>query len=181
MGDPEELRLAVRALYEVLDDPTARPWGVGGTTRSKVLHRKPSQSVVLHDRWVRACYVGDDAPVPRATSRTWADYMVLITIAIREDMASQPEVFGVLKAAAGEPGRLSDARLLDILAWNSKLRSYDPASMAYEALLRNLAVIGEAVGRCKRDSSCHGPRSVGCRSQVCGTLSCTSTSECIPN
>ena len=118
--DPEEYRPAVRALYEVLDDPATRPWGVSGTTLSKVLHRKRPHSVVLHDRWVRACYVGAGAPVPRAHDRTWADYMVLITDAIREDVASQPEVFCVLKAAAGEPGHLSDARLLDILAWNSK-------------------------------------------------------------
>jgi hypothetical protein len=118
--DPEELRPAVRALYEVLDDPSTRPWGVGGTTLSKVLHRKQPHSVVLHDRWVRACYVGEGAPVSRARGRTWGDYMVLITNAIREDIASQPEAFGVLRAAAGEPGHLSDVRLLDILAWNSK-------------------------------------------------------------
>ena len=71
--DPDELGLAVRALYQVLDDPTTRPWGVGGTTLSKVLHRKRPQSVVLHDRWVRACYVGDESPVPRAPGRSWAD------------------------------------------------------------------------------------------------------------
>ena len=101
--DPEGLRTAVRALYDVLDDPNMRPWGVGGTTLSKVLHRKRPHSVVLHDRWVHACYVGDGAPVPRAPDRTWADYMVLITNAIRGDIVSQPEAFGGLRAAAGEP------------------------------------------------------------------------------
>lgn len=130
--DPDELRPTVRALYEVLDDPTTRPWGVGGTTLSKVLHRKRPHSVVLHDRWVHACYVGEGAPVPRAHGRTWADYMVLITNAIREDIASQPEVFGALRAAAGEPGLLSDVRLLDILAWNSK--GDDPAQGPDESL-----------------------------------------------
>ncbi|WP_076263688.1 DUF6308 family protein [Intrasporangium flavum] len=118
--DREELQQAVRGLYEVLDDPTSSPWGVGGTTLSKVLHRKRPHSVVLHDRWVHACYVGDDAPVGRAKGRTWADYMVLITDAIKQDITSQPGAFGILRAAAGEPGRLSDVRLLDILAWNSK-------------------------------------------------------------
>ncbi len=112
--DPDELRPAVRALYEALDDPTTRPWGVGGTTLSKVLHRKRPHSVVLHDRWVRACYVGDDAPVRRARGRSWADYMVLITHAVREDIASQAGVFRVLERAAGRPGLLSHARLLDI-------------------------------------------------------------------
>lgn len=118
--DPDELRLAVRALYDVLDDPMTRPWGVSGTTLSKVLHRKRPHSVVLHDRWVRACYVGDDAPVPPDRGRSWAAYMVLVTTAIREDIASQREVFVALQAAVGEPGHLSDARLLDILAWRSK-------------------------------------------------------------
>lgn len=46
--------------------------------------------------------------------------MVLVTDAIRKDIASQPEAFGALEAAAGESARLSHARLLDILAWNSK-------------------------------------------------------------
>ena len=115
-----QLASAVRALYKVLDDPATRPWGVGGTTLSKVLHRKRPHCVVLHDRWVRACYVGDDAPVRSAHHRSWADYMVLITDAVRNDIASQPEAFGVLETAAGERGELSHARLLDILAWNSK-------------------------------------------------------------
>lgn len=118
--DPGGLRLAVRALYEVLDDPTTRPWGVGGTTLSKIFHRKRPHSIVLHDRWVRACYVGNDAPVSRATGRSWVDYMILVTHAIRHDIASQPEVFRDLQAATGQPEPLSHARLLDILAWNSK-------------------------------------------------------------
>jgi len=57
-------------LYAVLDGLAAKPWGVEGTTLSKVLHRKRPQSLVLHDRWVRACYVGGDGPVPRAQERS---------------------------------------------------------------------------------------------------------------
>lgn len=117
---PAELRPVVRALYEVLDDAATRPWGVGGTTLSKVLHRKRPYSVVLHDRWVRACYVGNDAPVPSANGRSWGDYMVLITDAIWQDIVSQPAAFSVLRGAVGAPGHLSDVRLLDILAWSSK-------------------------------------------------------------
>jgi hypothetical protein len=120
LTDPEELASAVRALYEVLDDPATRPWGVGGTTLSKVPHRKRPHCVVLHDRWVRACYVGDDAPVPSVKDRSWAEYMVLITDAVRNDIASQPEAFSVLEMAAGGQGELSHARLLDILAWHSR-------------------------------------------------------------
>ena len=127
VGNREEFASAVRALYDVLDDPTTRPWGVSGTTLSKVLHRKRPHSVVLHDRWVRACYVGDNSPVPRADRRSWADYMVLITDAIREDIVAQAGSFSVLEAVAGEAGQLSHVRLLDILAWNSRGESPDQA------------------------------------------------------
>lgn len=115
--DPDKVAAAVRALYGVLDD-TTRPWGVEGTTLSKILHRKRPHSLVLYDRWVRSCYVGEDAPVALAQRRSWADYMVLVTDAIRHDIASQPEVFARLRHAEGE--ELSDVRLLDILAWRSK-------------------------------------------------------------
>ncbi|WP_295696717.1 DUF6308 family protein [Lapillicoccus sp.] len=112
VSDLQELKQAVQALYEVLDHPAVRPWGVGGTTLSKVLHRKRPHSVVLHDRWVRACYVGDDAPVPHAKARSWADYMILITEAIREDIATQHGGFEVLQAATRKSGLLTDARIL---------------------------------------------------------------------
>lgn len=117
--DLDKLASAVRILYEVLDDPETRPWGVGGTTLSKVLHRKRPSSVVLHDQWVRACYVGDDSPVPLVRGRSWADYMSSITLAIRADIESQPEAFSILRDAAG-PSALTHVRLLDILAWKSK-------------------------------------------------------------
>lgn len=84
----------VRDLYEVLDQPDSRVWGVGGTTLSKILHRKRPQSLVLHDRWVRDCYVGADAPVPESGNRSWAEYMALITGAIRLDIARQTDAFG---------------------------------------------------------------------------------------
>ena len=46
--------------------------------------------------------------------------MFLMTNAIRDDIASQREVFDVFEVASGQPGVLSHARLLDILAWYSK-------------------------------------------------------------
>lgn len=110
----------VKPLYDVLDDPDEKPWGVNGTTLSKVLHRKRPQSLVLHDRWVRACYVGKDAPIPKDKSRSWADYMAAITLAIRDDLRDQPDHFTVLDKATSRPGRLSPVRLLDIVAWKSK-------------------------------------------------------------
>jgi hypothetical protein len=109
-------------LYEVLDDPDTKPWGVEGTTLSKILHRKRPHTLVLHDKWVRACYVGttDEHPVPRVQQRSWADYMTLITSAIAEDLRTQTATFAALDALTPAPGELSHVRLLDILAWTSQ-------------------------------------------------------------
>lgn len=107
----------VGPLYSVLDEE-ARPWGVQGTTLSKVLHRKRPDSLVLHDTWVNACYVGDDGPVRRADKRTWAEYMVLLSSAMASDIREQPEQFAALQEASGASPALTDVRLLDILAWS---------------------------------------------------------------
>jgi hypothetical protein len=111
-----------RTLYSVLDRPGEKPWGVNATTLSKILHRKRPHFFVLHDIWVNACYVSEEGPVRVAKSRSWADYMAAITLAIRDDLISQPEQFKVLDAAANNPGELSAVRLLDIVAWTSKGR-----------------------------------------------------------
>ncbi len=118
--DPERITAMVKPLYTALDDPASKPWGVKGTTLSKVLHRKRPQSLVLHDVWVHACYVGDDGPVPRANERSWADYMTAVTHAIGNDIRSQQAKFDQLDKAADKPGALSHVRLLDILAWKSQ-------------------------------------------------------------
>ena len=123
IDSPARIAEMVKPLYAVLDDPDEKPWGVNGTTLSKVLHRKRPQSVVLHDRWVRACYVGKDAPVPKDKSRSWADYMAALTWAIGDDLRAQAEQFKALDAATSCPGQLSQVRLLDIVAWTSKGKS----------------------------------------------------------
>lgn len=120
IDSPERVAGMIKPLYDVLDDPGEKPWGVNGTTLSKVLHRKRPQSVVLHDRWVRTCYVGKGAPIPKEKSRSWADYMAAVTLAIRDDLQAQPDQFKVLDEATSCPGRLSPIRLLDIVAWTSK-------------------------------------------------------------
>lgn len=123
IDNPAHIAEFVKPLYDVLDDPHEKPWGVNGTTLSKVLHRKRPQSVVLHDRWVRSCYVGKGAPVPKDKSRSWADYMAALTLAIRDDLRAQVEQFKILDEATSCPGRLSAVRLLDIVAWTSKGKS----------------------------------------------------------
>ena len=116
----------VRPLYEVLDE-TPRPHGVLHTTLSKILHRKRRQSIVLHDRWIRACYLGTDT-VPHADHRPFADYMVAITTAIGADIREQPEAFAALDAATSTPGDLTPVRLLDIVAWKSRGTSSENGS-----------------------------------------------------
>ena len=117
--EPDAVTAMVSPLYEVLDGADA-PNGAQGTTLSKVLHRKRPASIVLHDKWVRACYVGDDAPVARAEVRSWAEYMSLISIAIGADIRAQPNQFARLAAACSCPGELTAVRLLDIVAWWSR-------------------------------------------------------------
>lgn len=123
-ADPDTIADTVGPLYEVLDDPDTKPWGVEGTTLSKILHRKRPRTLVLHDKWVRACYVGTtgEHPVPQVQQRSWAEYMTLITGAIAEDLRTQTATFAALDALTPVPGELSDVRLLDILAWTSQGR-----------------------------------------------------------
>lgn len=120
VDDPVRVAQMIKPLYAVLDDPHTRPRGVQATTLSKVLHRKRPQSVVLHDRWVQACYAGPDRQVAYDKKRSWSDYMVAITLAIQHDVKTQREAFALLDAATPRPGELSHIRLLDILAWTSK-------------------------------------------------------------
>ncbi|TDO57495.1 hypothetical protein EV651_111221 [Kribbella sp. VKM Ac-2571] len=117
-----EIAESMQALYGVLDtDP--RPHGVRATVLSKVLHRKAPQTLVLHDTWVRKCYVGAGGPVREAKVRTWVKYMTELTVAIRDDIQNQRSSLQQLEAEV--PAALSHVRLLDILAWKSKGRCAD--------------------------------------------------------
>lgn len=113
----EEIADAIAPLYSVLDD--FHPWGVQETTLSKVLHRKRPRAVVLHDQWVRDCYLETER-VPRTRHRSSADYMVLISRAARDDLRDQSEVFAQLGTASAGASTLTPVRLLDILAWRSQ-------------------------------------------------------------
>jgi len=114
----DQVAASIGSLYAVLDDPGTKPWGVNGTTLSKVLHRKRPSSIALHDRWVEACYLGDGGPVPRAKSRTWAEYMSSVSRAMATDLRSHVNEFLRLQQASNASPPLSDLRLLDILAWH---------------------------------------------------------------
>ena len=118
IGDRAIIAAMVKPLYAVLDGNLL--WGMGATKLSKILHRKRPESIVLHDKWVRKCYVGEGLAVPLAKKRSWSDYMVAITEAIGRDVREQPDAFMELGKAVGGPGKLSNIRLLDILAWRSR-------------------------------------------------------------
>lgn len=118
--DKERIAALVKPLYAVLDDPKTRPWGLQVTTLSKILHRKRPQFLVLHDTWVKSCYLGADKPVVPVTGRSPSDYMVAITRAIGQDIRNQKDLFRKLDESSRCPGELSHVRLIDILAWTSK-------------------------------------------------------------
>lgn len=122
----EVIERDAHALYGVLDEDRSNhgKQGQGGTTLSKILHRKRPESLSLHDKWVHRCYVGDGAPVAKATSRSWAEYMTLLTTAMKRDLLDQQDLFTRLRDAVQGTTSLTDLRLLDILAWSS--RGKDP-------------------------------------------------------
>ncbi len=116
----DEVRALVGPLYAVLDPEMSRPSGVKATTLSKIYHRKRPKFALLHDRWVRACYVGSGAPVRDDPDRTWAEYMISLSLEVRNDLVANADVLGDLREHPGIGDRVSDLRILDILAWSSR-------------------------------------------------------------
>lgn len=116
---PDQVAEWVEPLYAVLDS-NQRPSGIQSIKLSKILHRKRPEFLVLHDKWVRACYWGDGARVPRVRKRGAGGYMVAISNAIRDDVASQRSVFEALVDQVPSARTLSRIRVLDILAWRSR-------------------------------------------------------------
>lgn len=116
----DTIREVVGNLYAVLDeDHKSHPaHGVGGTTLSKILHRKRPAFLCLNDQFVWSCYV-ENGPIPRVRSRSWANYMVELALAMRNDLIEQSEEVQALREHVRGEG-ISDLRILDILAWTSK-------------------------------------------------------------
>lgn len=117
--DNQTIEETVGRLYATLDN--ARPRGVRATTLSKVVHRKRPESLILHDRWVRACYLGDGPRlVPRDRQRSWARYMIAMTKAVRDDLFRESDTFTALADGLADGVALTHVRILDILAWSAK-------------------------------------------------------------
>jgi hypothetical protein len=128
VATPGQVQDLVTNLYRVMDEPGEKPRDVGVTRLSKILHRKRPQFLVLHDRQVRTCYQ-ERIEYPKK-DRPWAQYMVELSLAIREDLVSQRASFDRLAAAVGAAGPVSRVRLLDIVAWNLGKKDKAPASPA---------------------------------------------------
>lgn len=102
----------VAALFSVLDDDTV--FGVGGTTLSKVLHRKRPALIPLHDRFVRHSYV--PGRIMRENGRSWADYMRLLMNEMQADLRATPAAWSALTMIPAGGG-LTELRALDIISW----------------------------------------------------------------
>lgn len=102
-------------VFAVLDG--TRTLGVGGTTLSKVLHRKRPRLIPLHDRHVRAAYV--PGRVTSARHHSWAEYLSLLMKEMRDDLAASESISMSLEAIPAESDVvLTRLRALDVLAWH---------------------------------------------------------------
>jgi hypothetical protein len=100
----------------VIDDRLEKPRDVGVTRLSKILHRKRPHFLVLHDRRVRTCY-RERLEYPKK-GRSWAQYMVDLSLAVAKDLRSQQAAFDRLAAVVDAERPISRVRLLDIVAWH---------------------------------------------------------------
>jgi hypothetical protein len=117
--DADEAVLSgIGELFAVLDSKT-RPRNVLGTTLAKVLHRKRPNLVPLYDEQVRRTYqVGEHAPVPVVSQRSWAEFMTLLAASIKTDLNRAREFWDDVTELRPEGGPyVSRLRALDIVAW----------------------------------------------------------------
>ncbi|MEP7192562.1 MAG: DUF6308 family protein [Actinomycetota bacterium] len=107
----------MQALVGVLDERPLQ--GIKLTTLTKVLHRKRPDFMPLHDKFVKACYVGTQDPFPMRfeKGRTWARYWVVMATAIAGDLQTQSDAWAHLSTLAGED--VTALRVLDVVAWNA--------------------------------------------------------------
>jgi Family of unknown function (DUF6308) len=106
-------------LFEVLDGLKASRSGVGAVVFSKVLHRKRPRLIPIIDINVLHCYqkhpTREAARVPFATNRSWAEFVVLLAGAMRDDLTAALDEWDRLTALTIPP--LTHLRALDIVAW----------------------------------------------------------------
>jgi Trp operon repressor len=86
---------------------------------SKVLHRKRPDLVPLYDSRIFQAYTAPGA-VPRATDRSWQNFMALLCMQMREDLRTQSDAFDELvRLAEEQEAPVTRLRILDILVWRT--------------------------------------------------------------
>jgi hypothetical protein len=115
--EDSSLERRMQALVGVLDERKLR--GVKLTTLTKVLHRKRPDFMPLHDKFVKACFVGAQEPFPMRNdkARTWSRYWAAMATAINDDIQTQVDAWADLGALAGK--QVATLRVFDVVAWNA--------------------------------------------------------------
>lgn len=109
----------VAGIFGMLDEPKYAGRGVRGTIVSKVLHRKRPDLVPIYDSRIFEAYTAPGV-IPRATDRSWQEFMTLLCTQMRDDLRADSAAFTVLEALAAEAGTpVSRLRILDILVWRT--------------------------------------------------------------
>jgi hypothetical protein len=111
--------LCVAGLFGILDEPRYAGRGVRGTIVSKVLHRKRPDLVPIYDSRIFEAYTAPGG-IPRATDRSWQDFMELLCMQMREDLQTEATAFAALERLAADEGHpVTQLRILDILVWRA--------------------------------------------------------------
>jgi hypothetical protein len=108
----------VGALYAVLDSDS-RPWGIGGTTLAKILHRKKPRIIPVFDENVSTVYQQPGGPLAPDPNRSWVEFMTELAKRMRDDLNRSLAAWDDLTTLApADRPPVSRLRALDIVAWN---------------------------------------------------------------
>lgn len=111
--------LCVAGLFGILDEPRYAGRGIRGTIVSKVLHRKRPELVPIYDSRIFEAYTAPGV-IPRATDRSWQQFMALLCTQMREDLQAEQAAFAELEQRAADSGAaVTRLRILDILVWRT--------------------------------------------------------------
>ena len=109
----------VAGLFGILDEPRYAGRGIRGTIVSKVLHRKRPELVPIYDSRIFEAYTAPGA-IPRATDRSWQQFMALLCGQMRDDLQAEEPAFAALEKLAVDAGApVTRLRILDILVWRT--------------------------------------------------------------
>ncbi|KGH48637.1 hypothetical protein IN07_01370 [Modestobacter caceresii] len=91
--------------------------GAKGTILSKVLHRKRPDLIPLWDGNVEKVYQYGETPrIPPVNGRSWGEFHLVFSDAVRADIEADPGFFEDVAALAVDPP-ISLLRAVDVVAW----------------------------------------------------------------